>query len=163
MIRIRSGNLVIECEGEDDLRTAMRVLGTNAQGQASVIAGTASAVAEDGRGAKLREFIARVRDGHSGRVLFQLAKIGGAVKDSQLLEALRLESNANLAGSIAGLSKQAKSVGLEFRDIVTRRKSRMAGGIMRYTYRLKPDIGALALAELRDEIDAAEGGTQPVI
>ena len=73
--------------------------------------------------------------GHSRLVLQQLAKTEEAVRDDELRALLGFGSNNQLAGTMAGLAKQAKRQHLTLGDIVTKEQYKNGSG-KHYVYRL---------------------------
>ncbi len=153
MLRITKGDITLEADGEEAYLLACRILGLEVEAHQAPTGAPSTERTE-----KLRQLIEGVRGRQTARTLFALARLGETVKDSDLVRALGLDSNANLAGSLGGISKQAKKVHMKFEDIITRRKLRSAGGAMSYTYKLRPDVRELVLRELAEEIEPDQDG-----
>jgi len=143
MLRIKFGDVLVECENEADLRAVVNVLGPRA--------GTVASAFTSDRPTRLGRLIEAVKGRPTAALLFHLARAGGDVSDERLLEALHLDSNTRLAGSMAGLSKQARKVGLELGDVLTRRKLKKRAGKARYIYRLRDDVAEMVRARLHAE------------
>ena len=73
--------------------------------------------------------------GHSHLVIQQLAKAEGAVWDDELRTLLSFQTNNQLAGTMAGLAKQAKRQHLTLDQIVTKEQHQNGSG-KHYVYRL---------------------------
>ena len=61
------------------------------------------------------------------------------VIDTDLRAALRLDNNKALAGILAGISKRAKSAGIDGRSLLTKSQSRNGSGERQYAYRIVPE------------------------
>ena len=61
------------------------------------------------------------------------------VIDTDLRAALRLDNNKALAGILAGISKRAKSAGIDGGSLLTKSQSRNGSGERHYAYRIVPE------------------------
>jgi hypothetical protein len=133
-IRARIGDLVFEVETESDLRLLLAVAKDSS---------TAQPAAEvEGVGERLRRFLARLRSDGQRQVVRTLASAPEGLTDRELREALKIDSNNQLAGLMAGLSRHARAVGLRMEQVLVHRKVRAPG--VKYHYRLTADMREIA-------------------
>ena len=136
------GGIQVDVDSPEELRAAIAVLRPRPNidaTPATAIRGTLPLEIES-----LRRFQQTLK-GRPQMVLQQLAKAEGAVRDDELRALLNFDSNNQLAGTMAGLAKRAKTQGLVLNQIVA--KARIQNGSKRhYTYRLT-DAMREAMAE----------------
>ena len=120
--------LIVEVDSTQELQAAIAVL----RPQPPIINPTPSTLPLEAD--TLRRFH-RTLKGGPRLVIQQLAKVDGPVQDDELRALLGFRSNNQLAGTMAGIAKKAKSQHLTLDQIVTKEQHQNGSG-KHYLYRL---------------------------
>ncbi len=128
-VKVRvSDNILVEVESEDDLRMVFAALGL--RNGATLPAERAAGI--DPR----RQLFRSLRTKAQRTMLRSLAQSIEGLSDEQLRHALQIKSNNELAGTISGLTKRTKALGLKLGDLLLRERT----GRRSYHYRLTPQM-----------------------
>lgn len=129
-VKAKMGDIEFEFETEADLRV---FLAATRNGTATSQSGAPETFVQ-----KLRSLHKRIVGKDRQRQLLKALLDGSesGLSDEQLRQKLGLKSNNELAGTVAGISKNARSVGLTIEHVLIRNK--LANGT--YLYRLTPDM-----------------------
>ncbi len=138
-IKVTISGHEIEAENEADVRTLLKVLhelkgSTPANGGS----GTAMLTLEQ----RLDQFWQRIND-RQRKFLIILSQAGGPLTDADIRTALEISTNAELAGTSSGITKNARRVGLNADHILRRNDKQSDDGKRIYMYDLTPDARAL--------------------
>ena len=130
--RVRSRGVTIEADSERELRSVLSILGVVPNGVAPVSAGV---VRESTSSERLLPFFRGLSEGNQTRVLGALAEAAVGLRDVELRQHLDFRNNSQLAGVMAGLSKNARANGLNYEDIIEKQPSDGRAGSL-YFYKL---------------------------
>lgn len=130
--RVRSKGVTIEADSERELRSVLSILGIVPNGVAPASAGV---VSEPTSSERLRPFFRGLGEGNQKRVIRALAEAAVGLTDIELRQHLDFRNNSQLAGVMAGLSKNANAKGLSHEDVIEKQHADGRDGSL-YFYRL---------------------------
>jgi len=131
--RVKAKNVTVEVDSERELRSVLSILGVVSNGAVPTPATIAS---EQTSGERLLKFLNHLPEGYQVIVIRSLAKATVGLTDVELRQHLGLANNSQLAGIMAGLSKNAGANGLSYEDIVERQQRTDVRDGSKYFYKL---------------------------
>jgi hypothetical protein len=134
--RIRARDVVIEADSDRELRAVLAILGVlPSAGTPGHPHTLASPTSKD----KLLRFYSYLGEGYQSQVIRALAESTVGLTDIELRNTLGFENNMKLAGVMSGLSKNAKSAGLSYGEIIEKQPTDGRDGSL-YLYRLTAGV-----------------------
>lgn len=137
--RVRAKGVLVEADSERELRSVLSILGVISNGVASA---PATVVSQPTSKERLLRFFNRLGEGYQVTAIRALAEATVGLTDIELRQHLGFGNNSQLAGVMAGLSKNAKSNDLTYDDVIEKQHTDGRDGSL-YFYRLTDSMRAI--------------------